>query len=94
MLLSNLNLSIGKTKEYSNKILVSNTDMKISSNKDINRDHKTMTHPNAVIHARWHDQVGTTIPDNLKMLTEKYNDEKLAITLLIVGTCFIGYHFW
>ena len=52
MLLSNLNLSIGKTKEYSNKILVSNTDMKISSNKDINRDHKTMTHPNAVIHAR------------------------------------------
>ena len=29
MLLSDLNLNIGKTKEYNNKILVSNTDMKI-----------------------------------------------------------------
>ena len=29
MLPSNLNLSIGKTKGYDNKILVSNTDMKI-----------------------------------------------------------------
>ena len=40
MLPSNLNLSIGKTKGYNNKILVSNTDMKIGSNRDINRDHK------------------------------------------------------
>ena len=31
---------------------------------------------------------------NLKMLTEKHNDEKLAITLLIVGTGLIAYHFW
>ena len=37
---SNLNLNIGKTKGYNNKILVSNTGMKIGSNKDINRDHK------------------------------------------------------
>ena len=34
MLPSNLNLSIGKTKGYSNKILVSNADMKIGSNRD------------------------------------------------------------
>ena len=40
MLPSNLNLNIGKTKGYNNKILVSNTGMKIGSNKDINRDHK------------------------------------------------------
>ena len=40
MFLSNLNLNIGKTKGYNNKILVSNTGMKIGSNKDINRDHK------------------------------------------------------
>ena len=40
MLPSNLNLSIGKTKGYNNKILVSNTDMKIVSNRNINRDHK------------------------------------------------------
>ena len=42
MLPSNLNLSIGKTKGYNNKVLVSNTDMKIGSNKDINRDHKRL----------------------------------------------------
>ena len=36
MLPNNLNLNIGKTKGYNNKILVSNTDMKIGSNRDIN----------------------------------------------------------
>ena len=57
MLPGNLNLTIGKTKGYKNKILASNTDMKIG-----------------------------TIPHNLKMLTKKHNDEKVAITLSIVGT--------
>ena len=98
MLPSNLNLSIEKTtKFYNNKILVSNTDMKIGSNRDINRDHKKLTLPdvpNTVIPVAWLDPVGTTIPQNLKMLTEKHNDEKLAITLLIVGTGLIAYHFW
>ena len=42
MLPSNLNLSIGKTKGYNNKILVSNTDMKIGSNRDINKDRKKL----------------------------------------------------
>ena len=36
MLPNNLNLNIGKTKGYNNKMLVSNTDMKIGSNRDIN----------------------------------------------------------
>ena len=97
MLPSNLNLSIGKTKGYNNKILVSNTDMKIGSNRVINRDHKKLNPPdvpNTVIPEAWHDPVGTTIPHNLKMLTEKHNDEKLAITLLIVGIGLIAYHFW
>ena len=93
MLPSNLNLSIGKTKGYNNKILVSNTDMKIGSNRDINRDHKNLTPPNVpkkiVIPTVQHKP-----PHNLKMLTEKHNDEKLAITLLIVGTGLIAYHFW
>ena len=65
MLPSNLNLSIGKTKGYNNKILVSNTDMKIGSNRDINRDHKKLTSPdvpNTVISAARLDPVGTTIP--------------------------------
>ena len=50
--------------------------------------------PNTVISAAWHDPVGTTIPHNLKMLTERNNNEKIAITLLIVGTGLIAYHFW
>ena len=97
MLPSNLNLSIGKAKGYNNKILVSNTDMKIGSNRDINRDHKKLAQPdvsNTVIPAARHDPVAKTIAHNLKMLIEKYNDEKLAITLLIVGTGLTVYHFW
>ena len=34
MLPSNLNLSIGRTKGYNNKIFVSNADKKIGSNRD------------------------------------------------------------
>ena len=58
MLPSNLNLSIGKTKGYNNKILVSNTDMKIGSNRNINRDHKKLTPldvPKTVISVARHD---------------------------------------
>ena len=32
--------------------------------------------------------------DSQEMLTEKHNNEKLAITLLIVGVELIDYHFW
>ena len=32
--------------------------------------------------------------ENLKMLTKKDNDDKLAITFLIVGAGLIAYHFW
>ena len=88
MLPSNLNLNIGKKKGYNNKILVSNTDMKIGSNRDMNKDHHKLL-PDApkkiVIPTACHD---------LKMLTEKHNEEKLAITLLIVGSGLIAYHFW
>ena len=42
MLPSNLN-NIGKKEVYNNKILLSNTDMKIGSNSDINRDFKKLT---------------------------------------------------
>ena len=34
MLPSNINLSIGKMVRYNNKILISNSDMKIDSKKD------------------------------------------------------------
>ena len=44
MLPSNLNLSVREAKG-NNKILVSNTDMKIGSNRDINRDSKKLTPP-------------------------------------------------
>ena len=32
--------------------------------------------------------------DNQTMLVERHNDEKLAITILIVGAGLVAYHFW
>ena len=69
--------------------------MKIGSNRDINRNNKKLTPPdvpNTMIPAARHDPVGTTVLHNLKMLTEKHSDEKLAITLLIVETDLYGRH--
>ena len=100
MLPTKLNLSIGKTKEYSNKILMSNTDMKIGSNRDINKDRKKLAVipplpdvPKTVIPVARHDPVGVTKLHNLKMLTRNHNDRKLVITPLIEGAGLIGYHF-
>ena len=89
MLPSNLNLNIGKTKGYNNKILVSNTDMKIGSNRDINRKKLTVTPPDAPKIV-----IPTARDDSLEVLAKKDKDEKLAITLLIVGAGMIAYHFW
>ena len=89
MLPSDLNLSMEKTKGYNNKVLVSNTDMKIGSNKDMDRDHKKL--PVTLPH---NDKPKIAIPvvrhDNPKMFTEKHNDEKLVITLLIVRAWLIA----
>ena len=67
--------------------------MKIGLNRDINKDRKKLpvTPPDklkTVIPAVQHD------PENLKTLTKKHNDEKLAITLLTVLGGLITYHFW
>ena len=110
MLPSNLNLNIGKTKGYNNKILVSNTGMKYGSNRDINKDHKKLTPPEpgkaeGVAHAtsKMHLMKSMDKPvkdylgvqhGNPKMLAEKHIDDKLAITFLIVGAGLIAYHFW
>ena len=40
MLPSNLNINIRKTAGYNNKVLVSNTDIKIGPNRDVNKGHK------------------------------------------------------
>ena len=91
MLASNLSLNIGKKKGYNNKILVSNTDMKIGSSRDISKDHKNFPV------APSDDTPKTVVPavqNDLKMLTEKHNDEKLDIILLIVSSGLIAYHFW
>ena len=39
---SNLNLSIEENKGYNNKILVRNRDMRIGSNRDVNKEHKKL----------------------------------------------------
>ena len=70
---SNLNLNIVKTKGYGNGILVSDTGIKIGSNRDINRDRKKLpvAKPDVletVIYVAQHDPGETTIPHNLKIL--------------------------
>ena len=89
MLPSDLNLSMGKVKGYNNKILVSNTGMNIGSKKDINKDHKKLLPPDVP-----KIEIPAVRHDSLKMLTGEHNDEKLVITLLIVGVGLIAYHFW
>ena len=69
--------------------------MKTGSNKDINRDHKKKFPVRKPDVAR-HDPVEGRRPYNLnlRMLPEKHNDEKLAITILIVWFGLIAYNFW
>ena len=64
--------------------------MKIGSNRDINKDHKKLP----ITPADVPKIVIPTVRHDLKMLTKKHNDEKLAIRLLIVGAGLIAYHFW
>ena len=120
MLPSNLNLNIGKTVGYNNKILIRNTYMKTGPNKDINKDHKKLPRtqsetgkaegaaPKTVKSSdkplkdhlvAQHDPVGHKAhhvqqTDSQKMLAEKHNDEKLALTFLIVRIGLIACHFW
>ena len=102
MLPSNLSLNIEKTAGCNNKILVSNTDMKTGSNRNINRvevyHKKFRLAASPEIHSmKSLDQpiIQTILPtDNQKMLAEKHNDEKLAITLLIMVIGLTNYHFW
>ena len=58
MLPSNLNLSIGKTKGCNNELLVSNTGMRIGSNRDINKDCKRL----AVVKPDVPKKIGSTRP--------------------------------
>ena len=95
MLPSNLNLNTWKKEGCNKKILVSNTGMKIGSNRNINRDHKKLLDvPKTMTSADRHEPAETIVPHNLKILTERHHYEKLAITLLIVGTGLVAYHFW
>ena len=66
--------------------------MKIGSNRDINRDRKNW--PYRMCLKNSNPCSSTRPPTQSKNAYERHNDEKLAITLLIVGTGLIAYHFW
>ena len=99
MLPSNLNLNIGKTKGYNNKILISSAGIKTGPNIEINKDKlPESTNAGDVKHDASDKQPVKENPmvkdDDSRMLTERHNDEKPAITFLIVGAGLIAYHFW
>ena len=101
MLPSNLNLKIGSTKVYNNKISISPAGMKIGPNIEINKlpepvkagdvNHDTFMKNRNKQPVKEHPKAQD---DNSRMLTEKHNDEKLAIIFLIVGAGLIAYNFW
>ena len=68
---------------------MSSKGMEIGSNRDIIKDRKKLAVVKPDVPAGQHE-----LPHNLKMLTEKHNDQKLAITILIVAAGLIAYHFW
>ena len=49
--------------------------------------------PKTEVSAEQHEPEEITFPHK-EMLTERHNDEKLAITLLIAGAGLIAYHVW
>ena len=66
--------------------------MKIGSNRDINKDRKKLPVTPLDVPKK---VIPTVRQDNpKKMLTEKHNYEKLAITLLIVRAGLLACHFW
>ena len=94
MLPSNLNLNIGSTKGYNNKILISSAGMKIGPNIEVNKGAQDVKRDASMKNTD--KQLVKEHPmaqdDNSRMLAKKHNDEKLAITLLIVGGGLIAYH--
>ena len=92
MLPSNLNLNIGSTKGYNSRVLISSAGMKIGPNIEINK----LPGPRNVKHDASDKQPvkkhAMAQDDNLRMLAKKHNDEKLAITLLILEGGLIAYH--
>ena len=67
--------------------------MKIGSNRDINKDHKKLEQMCQMC-LKKSDPIQQDPPHNLKVLTKNHNDEKLAITIVIVGACSLAHNFW
>ena len=102
MLPCDFNLSIGETKGYNSKILVSKRSMKIDLNRDISKDKlpehgkvEGVTHDAPMKRTDQPVKVDHLVIhyDNLKMIAEKHNNEEIAITFSIVGAGLIAYHF-
>ena len=88
MLPTNLNLNTEKTKGCNNKILISKAGMQIGANKEVNKlpppeSHKTEGDSPMKNTVKSDHTVNKH--DNSRMLSEEHRDEKLVITLLIVG---------
>ena len=68
--------------------------MKIGLNKEVNKWTYDKTAGDDALMKDKQSVKEDRLVDKSKMLTEKHDDEKLVITLLIVGTGLIAYRFW
>ena len=67
--------------------------MKIGLNKEVNKLTYDKTAGDDAVMKDKQSVKEDRLVDMSKMLTEKHDDEKLVIALLIVGTGLIAYHF-
>ena len=67
--------------------------MKIGLNKEVNKLTYDKTAGDDAVMKDKQSVKEDRLVDKSKMLTEKHDDEKLVIALLIVGTGLIAYHF-
>ena len=68
--------------------------MKIGLNKEVNKLTYDKTAGDDAVMKDKQSVKEDRLVDKSKMLTEKHDDEKLVIALLILGTGLIAYHFW
>ena len=75
ILQSNLNLNIGKTVGYSNKILISNINMKIGLSKNINKNedyhHKSTQSQSPVAQLKTHTAPSNAFSEGIGYFSQK-----------------------
>ena len=86
-----MNLNINKIQGFNNKILISESSYKLGLNNRVNAMAKQKT---AITPKQKTSKKLRPHDCEAKILVQNYNDEKIALSLLMTGTALVIYHFW